>query len=76
MAHFEKPVSAGPRQNAGRLSGTSVGDWVDRNPISGSGICCACVASGHAAAPSPAMKSRRRIDKIPRLRQPAYRDIG
>jgi hypothetical protein len=27
-----------------------VGDWVDRNPISGSGICCACVASGHAAA--------------------------
>jgi hypothetical protein len=29
--------------------------------------CCACATSGHAAAPSPAMNSRRRIRDLPAL---------
>jgi hypothetical protein len=50
----------------GDVDAESLEDALLINPITGSAVCCACAASGHAAAePKTAlMKSRRRIATI------------
>jgi hypothetical protein len=50
-----KPVSPNPLRKLMSAPGAPT----LRNPTTGSAGCCARAASGHAAAPSPAMNSRR-----------------
>ncbi len=49
--HSRSPSGRGGMRAGGRANGSA--DWLKRNPITGIAACCACAASGHAAATPP-----------------------
>ena len=62
------PTSFSPWRNAATRLAIASDDLLSRKPTIGIvADCCACAASGHAAAPSPAMNARRFI-RSPRRR--------
>jgi len=59
MALAQGATSTRGSQRQKGLNRSGAGDLTSRNPITGIAGCCACAASGHAAAPlNSAMKSR------------------
>src|SRR5262245_34846772 len=55
-----------PWRNAVTNRVRSAGDKALRNPITGIAACCACAASGHAAAPPTSVMNSRRLIVAPR----------
>jgi len=60
----KKPASASPWRKPATKGAYPLGVSLLRNPITGIAVCCACTASGHAAAPPSSVMNVRRFMPI------------